>query len=84
MGDVKGKTSEEIWNGDGAKEFRRSIIDGDYKYCNRRICSMINNKFHNMVNRDYMNSLEGKSQDSAPLQKGSAGRRLRKGAFFMK
>ena len=84
MGDVKGKTSEEIWNGDGAKEFRRSIIDGDYKYCNRRICSMINNKVHNMVSRDYMNSLEGDPQDSTPFQKGTAGRRLRKGASFMK
>ena len=27
MGDVKGKTSEEIWNGDGAKEFEAALFD---------------------------------------------------------
>ena len=84
MGDVKGKTAEEIWNGDGAKEFRRSIVDGDYKYCNRRICSIINNKTHNMISRGRMNSLDDKQEDSGPLQKGTARRGMRKWDFFMK
>jgi len=33
VGDVKTQTLDEIWNSETAVEVRRSIIDGDFKYC---------------------------------------------------
>ncbi|WP_063395540.1 radical SAM protein [Prochlorococcus sp. MIT 1306] len=43
---------EDIWNSEGAREFRKSILDGNYKYCNKRICTLYNNPIHNMVTRE--------------------------------
>ena len=34
---------ENIWNGEKSKEFRKSILDGSFKYCNRTECPMIQN-----------------------------------------
>lgn len=84
MGDMKGKTSDEIWNSEGAKEFRRSIVDGDYKYCNRRLCSVINNKAHHMISVKGMNKLDDRPDTGAGLQKGSASKRLHENSIFMK
>jgi molybdenum cofactor biosynthesis enzyme MoaA len=84
MGDMKGKTSDEIWNSEGAKEFRRSIVDGDYKYCNRRLCSVINNKAHHMISVKGMNKLDDRPDTGAGLQKGSAAKRLHENSIFMK
>lgn len=33
VGDVKTQTLDEIWNSEKAIEVRRSIIDGDFRYC---------------------------------------------------
>ena len=33
VGDVNTQTLDEIWNSEMAIEVRRSIIDGDFKYC---------------------------------------------------
>lgn len=38
LGNIFTQTPEEIWNGKAAQELRRSILDGDYKYCNTDIC----------------------------------------------
>lgn len=38
IGNIFEQTPEEIWNGKAAQELRRSIIDGDYKYCNTSEC----------------------------------------------
>ena len=32
-------TFEEIWNGEKAQEFRASVIDSSYKYCNMDLCT---------------------------------------------
>lgn len=34
---------EKVWNGEKAKDFRRSILDGSFKYCNKELCPMIAN-----------------------------------------
>ena len=34
---------ENIWNGEKSKEFRKSILDGNFKYCNKIECPMIQN-----------------------------------------
>lgn len=38
LGNIFTQSPEEIWNGQAAQELRRSIIEGDYKYCNTSIC----------------------------------------------
>ena len=34
-------SADEVWNSDVAVEVRRSILDGDYSYCSRTLCSYI-------------------------------------------
>jgi len=34
-------SAEAVWNSDAAVEVRRSIHDGDFKYCSRTLCSYI-------------------------------------------
>lgn len=34
-------TAEEVWNSESAVEIRRSIHDGDFRYCSRTLCSYI-------------------------------------------
>lgn len=34
---------EKTWNGDLAKNFRKSILDGSFKYCNKELCPKIKN-----------------------------------------
>jgi MoaA/NifB/PqqE/SkfB family radical SAM enzyme len=34
-------SAEAVWNSDAAVEIRRSVLDGDYKYCSRTLCSYI-------------------------------------------
>ncbi|MDA7685199.1 SPASM domain-containing protein [bacterium] len=58
MGSIKSKSHEDVWNGDGAKEFRKSILEGTFKYCNKRICSIFNNPKHNMIPRNTINRPE--------------------------
>ena len=36
-------TVEEIWNGEKAREFRQSILDGNFKYCNLDSCISLKN-----------------------------------------
>src|SRR5687767_5731396 len=38
---VEAPSADAIWNSDGAVEIRRSIHDGDFKYCSRTLCSYI-------------------------------------------
>ena len=39
VGNIFTDSVEEIWYGKRATEFRKSIIDGSYKYCDLQICS---------------------------------------------
>ena len=45
-----------IWNGEKAQEFRKSILDGSFKFCNRTLCPYIQN--NSLPNRSDI--LEGK------------------------
>lgn len=38
LGNILEQDIEEIWNGAAAQELRRSILEGDYKYCNIKEC----------------------------------------------
>jgi len=35
------ESADEIWNSERAMEIRRSILDGDFSYCSRTLCSFI-------------------------------------------
>jgi len=44
IGELKYDTNlESIWNGKKSIEFRKSILDGSFKYCNHTLCPMIQN-----------------------------------------
>ena len=34
-------SADAVWNSDAAAEIRRSILDGDFRYCSRTLCSYI-------------------------------------------
>jgi len=43
IGNIKEQSYEEIWNGEKAQEFRKSILDGSFKYCNKKSCPLLSN-----------------------------------------
>ncbi len=38
LGNVSKVGVRELWNAEASQEFRRSILDGSYKYCRQKIC----------------------------------------------
>jgi pyruvate-formate lyase-activating enzyme len=34
-------SADAVWNSEGAAEIRRSVLDGDFSYCSRTLCSYI-------------------------------------------
>ena len=44
IGDYRTETPEAIWNSPTAQEIRRSILDGDYRYCSKIHCSFLVNR----------------------------------------
>jgi MoaA/NifB/PqqE/SkfB family radical SAM enzyme len=40
--DEKGKYNYDVWNSPGAQEIRKSILDGSYKYCDKKLCPHLN------------------------------------------
>ena len=34
---------EDVWNSEKAQEFRKSILDGSFKYCNENLCPNLQN-----------------------------------------
>jgi pyruvate-formate lyase-activating enzyme len=41
---VEAPSADAIWNSDAAAEIRRSVLDGDFQYCSRTLCSYISSK----------------------------------------
>jgi MoaA/NifB/PqqE/SkfB family radical SAM enzyme len=39
FGNLKNKSLKDIWNGDSFKKLRRSILDGEYTYCDSSKCA---------------------------------------------
>ena len=38
---IEAPSADAVWNSEGAAEIRRSIHDGDFRYCSRTLCSYI-------------------------------------------
>lgn len=43
LGNLTENTIEELWNGKKAEEFRKSMLDGSYKFCNNKKCPYLAN-----------------------------------------
>jgi hypothetical protein len=41
IGDYRRQAPDAIWNSPAAREVRRSILDGDFRYCSRVLCPLI-------------------------------------------
>ncbi len=41
MGRIEAVSAEALWNSPAAQEIRRSVLDGDYRYCSRTFCPKI-------------------------------------------
>lgn len=38
---LEAESGDAVWNSEASQEIRRSILDGDYSYCSRTLCSFI-------------------------------------------
>jgi len=38
---LEAESGDEVWNSEAAREIRRSVLDGDFSYCSRTLCSFI-------------------------------------------
>ena len=41
---LEAESGDAVWNSEAAQEVRRSILDGDYSYCSRTLCSFISSQ----------------------------------------
>ncbi|MGH6943481.1 MAG: SPASM domain-containing protein [Geminicoccaceae bacterium] len=41
LGNINGTSADELWNSSRAQEIRRSVLDGDFRYCSRMFCPKI-------------------------------------------
>lgn len=41
IGNIAGAAGGEVWNSSRAQEIRRSVLDGDFRYCSRMFCPKI-------------------------------------------
>ena len=46
LGNINEQPYEEIWNGEKAQKFRKSILDGSFKYCNAKSCPHLQSQTH--------------------------------------
>ena len=44
IGDYRRETPEALWNSATAQEIRRSILDGDFRYCSKLHCALLVNR----------------------------------------
>jgi MoaA/NifB/PqqE/SkfB family radical SAM enzyme len=44
FGNFHNNTFEKLWNGEKARKFRQSILDGSYSFCNKYTCGILGKK----------------------------------------
>jgi radical SAM protein with 4Fe4S-binding SPASM domain len=57
LGNLKKKSLKEIWNDKPAQEFRKSILDGSFRFCNEKSCPIIQSKHGEVVHRSELNKV---------------------------
>jgi len=56
FGKLKKKSLKEIWNDKPAQEFRKSILDGSFRFCNENSCPMLQSKQGEVIHRSELNT----------------------------
>lgn len=51
LGNLNDKTLKEIWNDIPAQEFRKSILDGTFKFCNEKSCPLLQSKTADVIKK---------------------------------
>jgi len=41
LGNVKDMPAEDLWNSQASQAIRRSVLDGTFKYCDKKVCPLI-------------------------------------------
>ena len=54
IGNIFNQSVEEIWYGEKATEFRKSVLDDSYSKCNLNVCPLEFEK-NSFENEDYLN-----------------------------
>jgi len=57
LGNLHEKSLKEIWNDKNAQEFRKSILDGSFKYCNENSCPVLQSKNGEVVRKSELNKI---------------------------
>lgn len=57
LGNIHKKSLKEIWNDKPAQEFRKSILDGSFRFCNEKSCPMLQSKTGEVFHKDNINSI---------------------------
>lgn len=58
IGNLHKKTLKEIWNDKPAQEFRKSILDGSFRYCNENSCPLLQSKTVDVHKKsDFINNI---------------------------
>ena len=55
LGNLKKKSLKDIWNDKPAQEFRESILDGSFRFCNEKSCPVLQAKQGEVVHRSKLN-----------------------------
>ena len=73
IGNMSESSVEKVWNGRAAQEFRRSILDGSFRYCRTELCP-------------YLQRVDGPVPDAdgllRPLEEGGGLKRLHERPFI--
>jgi MoaA/NifB/PqqE/SkfB family radical SAM enzyme len=68
FGNIYLQPFDEIWNGEKAREFRRSVLDGSYKYCDFTRCKVhLDGKDHNLNIQVMYDKYEIKKREYAEI-----------------
>ena len=71
LGNIFEKSYEEIWHGEKAREFRQSVLDGDYRFCNLSSCITLNylqsDSKYNCSDEEWQNTISRKNPKEVHL-----------------
>lgn len=68
IGNIYRQGAEEIWNSPAAREIRRSVLDGDFRYCSRMFCPKITSRA--LPRKDEMGPVGGLGRFEQRLARG--------------
>jgi len=72
IGNINNDSVEDVWNSESAKEIRSSILDGSFRFCNKKICpfitgNMLRDKNDPNLSEEIKNIIENNIVDGSRL-----------------